>query len=287
MDVDHIERLKKVGFVLDPLNAIWEERFTELLSYKESHGDCNVPQRWRTNPQLGKWVRSNRAVYDRGSLGTDRIERLEAIGFVWDQYEAKWDARFRELVSYKEIYGNCNVPRDWKENKQLSTWISTQRKAYKNGTLKVEHITHLEQIGFRWNILDALWDERIIELIAYKDKHGDCSVPEGWKKNPKLAIWVGTQRNNYKNGKIDAGRVERLEQIGFLWHPKEISWEKFFNELLAYKEKFGNCNVPNRWKENTSLGGWVANQRTYYKQRRLTKSRIERLTQIGFDWKTK
>jgi len=41
----------------------------------------------------------------------------------------------------------------------------------------------------------TLWNRRFEELRAYKkSKHGDYNVPQGYKENPSLGIWVNTQR---------------------------------------------------------------------------------------------
>jgi hypothetical protein len=50
----------------------------ELRRYKEDHGDCNVPQKWRQNPKLGTWVSQQRMLGRRGKLSTDRKARLDA-----------------------------------------------------------------------------------------------------------------------------------------------------------------------------------------------------------------
>lgn len=34
----------------------WEQRFQELKQHKSKYGGCNVPQRFKNNPQLGAYV---------------------------------------------------------------------------------------------------------------------------------------------------------------------------------------------------------------------------------------
>jgi hypothetical protein len=34
----------------------WERRFIELIEFKRSHGHCEVPQNYSSNPSLGTWV---------------------------------------------------------------------------------------------------------------------------------------------------------------------------------------------------------------------------------------
>jgi hypothetical protein len=58
----------------------WEERYWQLLNYKQVHGHCRVP---RQNPSLGRWVENQRQFYRKGALKRDRIDKLNEIGFIW------------------------------------------------------------------------------------------------------------------------------------------------------------------------------------------------------------
>ncbi|MCH7864568.1 MAG: helicase associated domain-containing protein, partial [Proteobacteria bacterium] len=99
------------------------------------------------------------------------------------------------------------------------------------------------------------------QLLAYKATHGNCNVPNRWPENPKLGVWVATQRKDHKRGRLSDDRIARLEEIGFVWDTLEAAWEEMFTALLAYKDAHGDCNVPNRWPENLQLGTWVGAQR--------------------------
>lgn len=80
---DRVTRLEKLGFVWDPLTAAWEEMFAELVAYKQTHGDCNVPRYWNDNPFLGNWCHTQRRTYKSNKLSPNRFKRLDEIGFVW------------------------------------------------------------------------------------------------------------------------------------------------------------------------------------------------------------
>lgn len=65
----------------------------------------------------------------------------------------KWEAKFEELLEFKKNHGHVNVPWRWKDNRDLSSWCSYQRKKYKelaeghsNG-LTAEQIDRLNEIG--------------------------------------------------------------------------------------------------------------------------------------------
>jgi len=68
----------------------WNQRHSELLEYKEKHGNCTVPRN-QQNKQLGAWVINQRVFYRRYKQGkkdayitAERIQKLEAIGFEWN-----------------------------------------------------------------------------------------------------------------------------------------------------------------------------------------------------------
>ena len=62
------------------------------------------------------------------------------------------------------------------------------------GALSEERIRRLVEIDFIWDAQDAIWDEMIAALVAYKNVHRDCYVPLRWPENPKLASWVNNLR---------------------------------------------------------------------------------------------
>jgi len=78
-------------------------------------------------------------------------------------------------------------------------------------------------------------------------------------------------------------------------HTKLVQREAFENrcrELTAFKDLFGHCNVPQAYAANKSLGHWCHSIRVAYKHVQqgmstsynLSKDRMERLEEIGFQW---
>jgi hypothetical protein len=281
---DCIQRLNQIGFVWEPYNALWEERFSELLVFKVTQGHCDVPYEWTDNQKLGIWVRSQRANKKKDTLSEDRIQRLNQIGFVWDTLDASWEKKFAELKAFSESRGHCNVPTRWHENLQLATWVAGQRRCRKENTLTKDRIQRLDQIGFIWDARDALWEEKFAELQAYKKAQGNCNVPQDWSENPQLAEWVTNQRQFKKKGKLSEDRIQRLDEIGLVWDTLDASWEKMFAALVIYKDINGHCNVPHLCSKNPKLGKWVHKQRQKRRNSQLSEERICRLDQIGFLW---
>eukprot|EP00977_Amphora_coffeiformis_P009632 scaffold2219_cov177-Amphora_coffeaeformis.AAC.8 len=88
---EKIQALENIGFDWGKRkgDALWDEKFQELLQFKETFGHCHVPIKWSENRILGRWVSTQRKEYKnwregKRSLMTDeRHRRLEAVGFAW------------------------------------------------------------------------------------------------------------------------------------------------------------------------------------------------------------
>ena len=275
------------------LDELWDARFTQLLKYKAKHGDCNVPQR---QGSLGMWVCKQRKSYAADSISQDRVDRLDGIGFIWalrgrtltGGKTVTWDTRFSELLKYKAEHGNYNVPA--RQDGGLGMWVCNQRRNYRADSLAQDRIDRLDGIGFTWALKECgkivPWETRFKELLKYRAKRGDCNIPVRSKGG--IGTWVSNQRRAYKDGELSQDRIDQLNSIGFNWALKKrveqtervrVPWETRFNQLVEYKAKHGDCNVPVRQGQ---LGQWVHKQRYTYKIGKLSKDRIDRLDGIGF-----
>jgi uncharacterized protein YerC len=150
--------------------------------------------------------------------------------------------------------------------------------------------------GQQWRV--SAWEDRMIELAAYREIHGHCNVPRNCSENSKLADWVSNQRTNYKlhiEGKasvLTLSRIQELESMGFEWGVYYVTaaWEDRLSQLADYRKINGHCNVPRSYSENSKLAQWVKQQRTNYrlhlegKASCLTLSRIQELESLGFEW---
>jgi len=92
-----------------------------------------------------------------------------------------------------------------------------------------DRIRKLEEVAFDWNPgkggaaqkdkYEDIWNDMFEELKAFKGKNGHCSVPQKYNPNPKLGHWVSRQRQDYKKDKMSLDRIDKLEEIGFIWNP--------------------------------------------------------------------
>eukprot|EP00873_Tetraselmis_striata_P026272 jgi/Tetstr1/446536/TSEL_034061.t1 len=61
----------------------WLAMYEQLAAFKKQEGHCRVPNRYATNPKLGRWVMTQRAAKKKGELSEERVALLEELGFEW------------------------------------------------------------------------------------------------------------------------------------------------------------------------------------------------------------
>lgn len=139
------------------------------------------------------------------------------------------------------------------------------------------------------------WQQRFKELVDFKAEYGHCCVPSHWPQNAPLAQWVKRQRSQYKlktedkRSNMTDSRQKALEDLGFVWDSHAAFWEERLNELRAFRERHGHCNVPTKYLENQQLAIWAKCQRRQFKlysqghrHSNMTMERIGKLSELGF-----
>lgn len=256
----------------------WENRFKDLKAFKEKYGHCLVPKSFKENQSLAYWVQRNRRHYilynngEQSLLTADRISRLENIGFLFrakgadvqsaiekknkrEKGEHKWMLHFEEICKYKEVHGNCLVPKLYKPDRALASWVYNQRYQYKKKSegkdvpLNDERIKKLDSIGFCWKAKSDgewresdrdrrressqdSWESKFERLVQFKEKHGHTLVPKQYKSDQSLSSWVFRQRRQYSflmNGQsssLSNDRLEKLKEIGFVFRVRPEKTDK-------------------------------------------------------------
>ncbi len=224
----------------------WNVRFKELEKFHRrfGHFEANEPK------ALANWVRNQRMQYrymHQGGkeslcfLTTERIQKLEGIGFVWNPQESKWNRMYAQLVDYRNHYGDCNVPSRWEENTKLSQWVSSQRFKYKarqrgrqiGEAIKEEQIELLNSLDFSWNPKGDTWWTMYEALKEYKLKHDTCAVPQS---HPTLGAWVRHQRRACRELVLWHTIDKAKEEIDFCWLPDQNDPQDPPTDIFDYKK---------------------------------------------------
>ena len=150
LEAERVTRLNDLGFFWDPMEAQWYEMYQALVHYRERFGHCLVRGLGSDRAKLAAWLNTQRQARLHGHLSSIRIERLDALGLIWDPKEIVVEEMLAELEDFKSKHGHCAVPAQCKENPALGLWVQFQRQAYKKGTLDVKRIQRLEALGISW-----------------------------------------------------------------------------------------------------------------------------------------
>jgi hypothetical protein len=126
------------------------------------------------------------------------------------------------------------------------------------------------------------WEDMYEQLVQYQKEHGSITGITGY-----LGKWTNHQRAVFNKNKLPECHVARLKKLGFNFARQgnqfQVSWEERFEELCAYKEKYGHCNVENKdvpRKASMGLVNWVQYQRK--RVLTLTPDQKHLLTSLGF-----
>lgn len=233
-------------------------------------------------------------VRDRFRIIDEVRESRQLFDALNETLSAPWEAMFARAREYFEANGNLNVPNRYKteEGYSLGAWIFTQRRVrtgQQYGNLTPERIARLDSIGMVWeNRLELAWEKGYRAARAYYEGHGnlladiDCTSPDGYP----LGSWLANQRSLKVRGLLPPSREEKLDGIGMVWSKTDYFWEQNFRAAEAYYKEFGNLDVSADYKtpEGISLGKWIAMQRQYKRQGRLSPEKIHYLDTLGIVW---
>lgn len=332
-------------------NEQWNEMLERLKAYRAQHGDCLVPKRFPADPKLGTWVETQRVQFKRlprvfdetlgydvpqpnNRLTAERLSRLSELGFCWSAKHIRKASSTGSLTTPSPLTtADANSSFVPAQTLQLSSH-SQPPSAIKRYPSESSIHSNTKSNG------EAQWEEYYARLLLFKQLHGHVVVPRKYDADPKLALWVESQRalwnRDFNQSKdkpatphktilgqepdpkgLTLERKLKLDELGFVWslRTKRIDdhWDEMFNQLVEYKNQYGDCLVPSRYEANLKLGKWVETQRYEYTklQRaaisdneevaeppncniatrpanpRLTPERLSRLESIGFEWKVK
>jgi len=213
----------------------WEERVLELIQFKLRKHHCNVPAKWKPNPDLADWVWRQRAQYRRyrqnqpSSLNATRITKLADLGFEFVALDHH-GLPINEIDS--KLYSSNDLNKIQPTSKKNTKRKGTPKSRFKEGK----------------------WLESLAKVVKYKEDTGNCNVPRKWKKDPTLGEWVHFQRRQFRLRQLNRRnhmtdeRIRKLEAIGFEWtrgtnsQPSYIRLYEQNKELAAHTGLTANEN---------------------------------------------
>ena len=222
--------------------AIWDARYNELATFRQTHGHTRVPAD-QEHGGLYRWTRNQRIDKRTGTLRPEYQARLDALGFEWQPVKqagvwydaASWERFFQQLRAFQQRTGHTRVPAHHGQESRLGAWVARQRRYHRRGHMRAEQKRRLDEIGFEWRPPSgrgvpagrvrpesATWQARVAELLAFHAQYGHWYVPSDFPPNPALGIWISNIRSRKKSGRLPAASIARLDALGFEW--EGVNW---------------------------------------------------------------
>lgn len=264
-------------------DEIWDSHLEELVNYiKENR---KYPP---SESLLGFWVSHQRYAYAHGKLKSVRIQKLEAIGFIWvvdestrrrklkdaesSHFSGTWHDRLKELKEYVQVHGE--LPTTGK----LGVWLYQQRHKWRQGKLPDTYKMELEALGVKF------WGGEMVDGSTIRERREEIGISQ-----EQLGILIGMTAMNVS--KIERAQVpeEKANHIMLaLENARQIlaepsgyeMWARKKRELAAHLRTHDGIYPP----RGTKLGEWVAEQRFLKKGKMLDFRRYYQLEQMGFQW---
>ena len=293
---EQIARLDAIGMVWESnVDSKWERGYAAARRYAETFGNLNVPDGYKTETGfvLKSWLQNQRKRYREGKLESERKERLDRIGMVWESGRG-WFDRYEMVKQYYAKNGTVNIPQTYVENGVwLGKWLCAQKKYYRSNTVLTEEQRQLiaklplEQVGMQKDN----WSEIFEDAKEYKESHGSFEgIPKTYKGKSGylLSNWVFTQKRKYRRGELSEHQIQMLDGIGFPWTAPS-AWDRGYRYAKAYYQEHGNLLMKQSYKadDGYGLGVWVYQCRLAYhsdKGNGLTQEQIRMLDEIGMVW---
>ena len=315
--LEHFKMLEELGIIWDIQELEWQMKYNALKEYYKLHGNINLDEDIIVNingkdASLRKFILNQRSLYKKyinGEIQRDEDSRLlnhfsllNEIGMDWYPNMNEWLRKYQLLVSYKEEFGNIDVPYAYSvvidgKKINLGDFLVDQRELYRNNRNTTDEILLskfklLEDLGIVWSPLDEYWNLRYELIKKYKEKYGNCNIKYDYVVNYNgedinLGRFICKQRELYKKHKknnfsnTDSKVMEHfkmLEDIGVSFNPMKDEWMRQYNYFLKYYERFGHLNIPNTYVmvvdgKTIKIGQMFRNQ-----QEALTKRKDEILS---------
>jgi Helicase associated domain len=95
--------------------------------------------------------------------------------------------------------------------------------------------------------------------------------------------WVSRQKEDYHASKLDQGKIDVLEELGFDWTlDPPATWDNLHQELVQYHERFGSTFFNKRINKELAL--WTEELRRLHKRGDLDPKWVAKLNSLGFQW---
>lgn len=305
LDAKKEKRLDEIGFIWQHDNYTindFEKKFDALTDFIKEHGRLPYPS---DNTGLDGWVGSIINRFNNGLLSAEKIERFNAIGFIWRRVSVPavkpgFDKRFEELSAFVKKHGR--FPFDSDEG-NLAAFVHYVRGRKRLNKLSSDKVKKLESVGIIWEKKELGWYRKYEEIKNFLNN--EKRLPDTFEETHNIYKWfikyhkpayykkLSPQKKKFFDEiKAIGDEIKIKTELGILKAPSQQRaeeksngyFEKRFKQLAAFKNKRGRF-PKGEDKKNYSLYLWVDTLIANKRKGKLSQERIEKLNSIDFVWK--
>lgn len=287
---EQIKKLDAIGMIWEsPHEMRWETGYAHARKYWEQQGHLLVPYAFETEGfPLGAWIaqmRYQRMAPNRHRLTEEQVQKLDAIGMVWNKVDIAFEQGYEVARHFFEENGHLDVPAAYvsENGYKLGAWLGKLRE--RKDHLPSDQMDRMEKLGMNWQgRFEQKWEKAFAIAVDYAEGNGhlnpsDNERPEGFH----LRRWLNQQQKAWQ--KLSEQQKEKLLRIGFSLN-RDDPWEKQYQQAEAYYRLYGHLDIPADYvaANGEKVGEWLREQRKERTVRQLTASQVRRLNAIGMRW---
>lgn len=296
-----LEKLKKVGFILDIYEEKWMKNYNLALDYYKKNNKIEFNCITDDGFHLGAFLYKQKRLLLEGKLENNKVKLLEQLDIDYlyrDVKKEKMEHKnkcFNELDKYYKNFGNINIKVDYVSNGiPLGKWIRNIRERYKKGLLDTDTIEIFNSYNMIWDVFDDIWEEMFNCAKKYYEKYNNLFVTTNYiaENGKNLYGWITLQRKKYFRSKLSKEQIDKLNSINIIWDPYTYKWMKNYELAKEYYKEHGNLNIPVGFitDSGVKLGMWIGSQRQANRGNPnflMTEERKRLLDLIHMDWTIK
>ena len=278
-----IKCLNDINFVWDVGQHTWQQQFQKLKHFYQTHQRWPKAQESYEGSKLGLWVQTQRQLHKKEKLSADKFESLKDIGFFQGPQYHQWNSYYKCLQAFYKQYQQAPTAQVTFNQLEIGTWYEKQLILEQKNLLTNKQKQQLKHLFKNESPKKITWHDYYESLDRFIQEKKDNPKQNETYEGLTLGKWVNMQRFKYKNNKLSAEQIKKLNMIkGFYWNAAEKEWLANYHTLLNYIHTHKQLPKANDVYQDRNIGRWCNKQQYLYKQGKLAANRIKYLQDIQY-----